>query len=194
MPWSAIIANAPLVVDSAKKLAALVRSKPPVTAAGTSPLTRRQTDRVLADLAVLQARIRQLEEEQRQASELLRSLAENNAQMVQALDYLRAVRTNGRIAALALAVALFCWEAGCYSADLLGAPGTGSARPLQAALPPTKETPAAAGNDKGALDSTSSSHHRSQPASNRRLAHLPADRTKGRRRSPDCREQSPCPG
>ena len=103
VPWSAIIANAPLVVDSAKKLVALVRSKPPVTEAGTSPADT-PTDGPHADLAALQARIRQLEEEQRQASELLRSMAENNAQMVQALDYLRArVRTNGRIAALALA-------------------------------------------------------------------------------------------
>ncbi len=103
VPWSTIIANAPLVVDSAKKLVALVRSKPPVTAAGPSPADT-LADGPHADVAALQARIRQLEEEQRQASELLRSMAENNAQMVQALDYLRArVRTNGRIAVLALA-------------------------------------------------------------------------------------------
>jgi hypothetical protein len=104
VPWSAIIANAPLVVDSAKKLVSLVRSKPaPATQAGPSPAGA-SADGPPAELAVLQTRIRQLEEEQRQASELLRSMAENNAQMVQALDYLRArVRTNGRVAALALA-------------------------------------------------------------------------------------------
>ncbi len=48
--------------------------------------------------------IGQLEEEQRESAELLRSMAENSASMVEALDYLRArVKTNGRIAAIALA-------------------------------------------------------------------------------------------
>jgi hypothetical protein len=104
VPWSAIIANAPLVVDGAKKLASLVRSKPvPAMEAGPLPAGT-SAGGVHFELTALQARVRQLEEEQRQSSELLRSMAENNAQMVQALDYMRArVKTNGRIAALALA-------------------------------------------------------------------------------------------
>ena len=57
-----------------------------------------------SEVAALHAHIEQLEHEQRRSAELLRELAESNAQMAQALDYLRKrVRLNGWIAALALA-------------------------------------------------------------------------------------------
>jgi hypothetical protein len=104
VPWSAIIANAPLVVEGAKKLVALVRSKP-APAMEPGPLAAdASAGGPQSEFAALRARIRQLEEEQRESAELLRSMAENSASMVEALDYLRArVKTNGRIAAIALA-------------------------------------------------------------------------------------------
>jgi hypothetical protein len=101
VPWSTIIANAPLIVDGARKLVSLVRN--------TSAPERRneQVGAVSGDpdvqIAALHARIVQLENEQRQSAELLSALADSNEQMAQALEYLRKrVRFNGRIAAAAL--------------------------------------------------------------------------------------------
>ena len=101
VPWSTIIANAPLIVDGARKLVALVRN---TSAAG------RRDEQVAAvsgdpdtQMAALHARIAQLENEQRQSAELLSALADSNEQMAQALEYLRKrVTFNGRLAATAL--------------------------------------------------------------------------------------------
>jgi hypothetical protein len=111
VPWSTLLSNAPVIVDGAKKLASLVRnqqavsSRPtPGTFAGGAP----------SDLAQLQARIEQLEDEQRQAAELLRSIAESHAQMAQALVVLRArAKLNLRLAVVALlaGAALLVWLA-----------------------------------------------------------------------------------
>ena len=102
VPWSTIIANAPLIVDGARKLVSLVRN--------TSAAERREQQAGAiggdpdAQIAALHARIAQLENEQRQSAELLSALADSNEQMTQALDYLRRrVRFNGRIAVVALA-------------------------------------------------------------------------------------------
>lgn len=99
VPWSTIIANAPLIVDGARKLVSLVRN--------TSARDERVgavSDNPDAQIAALHARVAQLENEQRQSAELLSALADSNEQMAQALEYLRKrVRFNGRIAAVALA-------------------------------------------------------------------------------------------
>ena len=101
VPWSAIISNAPLIVDGAKKLASLVRNTPPERNGKQVNPTAGES---LSETGALHARIKQLEEEQRQSAELLRAMAETNAQMAQALEYLRRrARVNGRIAWLALA-------------------------------------------------------------------------------------------
>jgi hypothetical protein len=101
VPWSTIIANAPLIVDGARKLVSLVRH--------TSAPERRnaQVGAVSGDpdaqMAALHARVAQLESEQRQSAELLSALADSNEQMAQALEYLRKrVTFNGRLAAAAL--------------------------------------------------------------------------------------------
>ena len=101
VPWSTIIANAPLIVDGARKLVSLVRN--------TSAPDRRDervgavSDDPDARIAALHARIVQLENEQRQSAELLSALADSNEQMAQALEYLRKrVTFNGRVAAVAL--------------------------------------------------------------------------------------------
>src|SRR6185295_3674034 len=89
VPWSTIIANAPLLVDGAKKLASMVRSKPE-SAVAVRPAGSTFTGGPQSELAWLQERVERLEEEQRQSAELLRKMAETNAQMAQALEYLRA--------------------------------------------------------------------------------------------------------
>ena len=101
VPWSTIIANAPLIVDGARKLVSLVRNT-------SAPERRDERIGVVsgdpdAQIAALDARIAQLENEQRQSAELLSALADSNEQMAQALEYLRKrVTFNGRIAAAAL--------------------------------------------------------------------------------------------
>jgi len=97
VPWATILANAPGLVDGAKKLAAAVRKKP------ASP-------EAVADAAstdVPAARLLAVEDQQRAAAELLRSLADQNAQMVQALGALRQrAKIHLRIAIIALIAAL----------------------------------------------------------------------------------------
>jgi hypothetical protein len=101
LPWSTILSNAPLIVDSAKKLVSLVKSKQ--AAEGTSPATDTFVGDPRPEVAVLSARVQQLEEEQRQAAELLRAMAESQAEMVQALQALRArARVSLRVAAISL--------------------------------------------------------------------------------------------
>lgn len=101
VPWSTIIANAPLIVDGARKLVSLVRNT-------SAPERRDERVGVVsgdpdAQIAALDARIAQLENEQRQSAELLSALADSNEQMAQALEYLRKrVTFNGRVAAVAL--------------------------------------------------------------------------------------------
>ena len=110
VPWSTIIANAPLIVDGARKLVSLVRNT-------SAPEQRVERVGVVsgdadAQIAALDARIAQLENEQRQSAELLSALADSNEQMAQALEYLRKrVTFNGRVAAVALVglVVLGAW-------------------------------------------------------------------------------------
>jgi hypothetical protein len=97
VPWSTVLANAPGLVEGAKKLAAAMRNKPatsdPVVDSG-------ETEGAGARLAAL-------EEQQRAAAELIGSLAEQNAQMAQALAALRQRATvHLRITIIALVAAL----------------------------------------------------------------------------------------
>jgi len=89
VPWSAIISNAPMIVDGARKLVALARNRTGAgSAAGRAAPTALSGDPE-SDIAALQARIDQLEQEQRETAELLRSMAESNAQLAQAVNALR---------------------------------------------------------------------------------------------------------
>jgi hypothetical protein len=109
VPWSTIISNAPLIVDGAKKLVALARNKAG-GAAGRPPPAPLSGD-PQADLAALHARIDRLEQEQRQAAELLRSMAESNAQLAQAVSALRrrAVRNMWLAWAVLAGLLLLAW-------------------------------------------------------------------------------------
>jgi ATP/maltotriose-dependent transcriptional regulator MalT len=110
LPWSSILSNAPLIVEGAKKLASLVKSKPADEA--ISQAADRSEGDPPPELSVLRARVQRLEEEQRQAAELVRKLAESHAQMAQVLEALRArARLNMRVAFISLAglVALLLW-------------------------------------------------------------------------------------
>jgi hypothetical protein len=88
VPWSAIIANAPLIVDGAKKLASLVRTSPSAPADVASPQFGTKPH-VAPDVGALDVRLHALEVQQAETAELLRALADNNAEMARALDALR---------------------------------------------------------------------------------------------------------
>src|SRR4249919_2799840 len=88
LPWSTIVSNAPLIVDGARKLVSLVKSKP--TADVSTPAAETVTSDPRSELGALRARVQQLEREQRQAAELLRAMAESHDQMAHALEALRA--------------------------------------------------------------------------------------------------------
>ena len=102
LPWSTIVSNVPLIVDGAKKLVSLVKSKP--TADVIPPGAHTATGGPQSEVAALRARIQQLEQEQRQAAELLRAMAESHGQMAQAIEALRSrARLNLWVALIALA-------------------------------------------------------------------------------------------
>jgi hypothetical protein len=82
VPWTDVIKNAPVVADGAKKLWKKVggKSAPDSKAAVAEPGT--PEDR----LAVLQTRVEELHAQMLAASEVIRSLAEQNAQLVARIE------------------------------------------------------------------------------------------------------------
>jgi hypothetical protein len=102
VPWATILANAPGLVDSAKKLAAAIRTKPASETAASD---------VEPDDA--QARLLSIEQQQRTAAELLRAIADQNAQMAEAVAALQQrARIHLRVAVVALigALAALIWN------------------------------------------------------------------------------------
>ncbi|MGH8679482.1 MAG: hypothetical protein ACREUQ_14165 [Burkholderiales bacterium] len=79
VPWGTIIANAPAMVKSARRL---IERRSSQSAAGRDALG--------TGPEALQARVLELEERQRKMAELIESLAESNERMTEALTYLRA--------------------------------------------------------------------------------------------------------
>ncbi|HEY0201324.1 MAG TPA: hypothetical protein VGC24_06500 [Burkholderiaceae bacterium] len=93
IPWGEVIEATPHVVKAARNLFRSTRKTGAPAASGASP------DEALlpvgdtgAALRQLQQRVQRLEAEQRQSAELIATLAEQNAQVVQAIEVLR-VRT-----------------------------------------------------------------------------------------------------
>ena len=111
LPWSTIVSNAPLIVDGAKKLASLVKSKS--TAEAMPPAGDAVVGDTQSEIAALRGRVHQLEQEQKQAAEVLREVAESHGQMAQALERLRRrARLNLCVALIALVslVVLMLWN------------------------------------------------------------------------------------
>ncbi|NUU00359.1 hypothetical protein HNO84_02030 [Herbaspirillum robiniae] len=82
IPWGDVVQATPGIVKGARDLWSRTRkTKSEVQAQDLAPAT--------GDTAQLAQRIRQLEEEQLEASQLINTLAEQNAQLVAAMDKLR---------------------------------------------------------------------------------------------------------
>ena len=102
VPWGTILATAPVLVDSARKLLERRTQSPQQVA----------SDAAAADPAALVRRIRVLEARQQQIAELVESLARSNEQLASAVQYLRSrAAWNFRIAVvLAIAVVYLAWR------------------------------------------------------------------------------------
>ena len=97
VPWATILANAPGIVDGAKKLAAAMRTKPAAADAAAPGVEPDDAE----------ARLLSIEQQQRTAAELLRAMADQNAQMAEAVAALQQrARIHLRIAVVALIAAL----------------------------------------------------------------------------------------
>lgn len=93
VPWSEVIANAPKVAEGAKKLWKAVGRKaaPPAAAdAGQPPVAAAPEAPTLAALAAraasLEAAVAELHAQMLASSELIKELAEQNAQLIQRID------------------------------------------------------------------------------------------------------------
>jgi hypothetical protein len=122
VPWGEVIKNAPVVADGAKKLWDSVGRKPAPTettaaaGAGTdlAPTAADTAPALQARLAEAEASVTQLHEQMQASSELIKALAEQNAELVRRVEMHR-VRMGwligllvvfGAIAGLNLAVTL----------------------------------------------------------------------------------------
>ena len=109
IPWGQVIENAPKVADGAAKLWSRLRK--PQAAADDAP--RPAEGAPLSDVALLQSRVRDLElsvgalQEQMEAStELIKALAEQNAQLVQRAELNRVRLLRVTVAGACIAAAL----------------------------------------------------------------------------------------
>lgn len=105
VPWSEVVRNAPKVAEGAKKLwKAVAKKSPPAHDDGTQavPLPEPHSRAALeARLAALEATAGELENQMVASSELIKALADQNAQLIERIDALRR-RLRWLIAALLL--------------------------------------------------------------------------------------------
>lgn len=115
VPWSEVIANAPKLVDGARKLWSNV-SKQPTAPRGPDEVVRTAPASVSADVALALARLDErigglennleaMHGQMLASSELIQSLADQNAQLVRRLEEMR-IRLR-RLGLLALAAGAF---------------------------------------------------------------------------------------
>ena len=93
IPWGEVVAAAPKVLDQAKKLvAAARRTDSGSSAEAEAPVPAQASDRTLpeieARLSSVEGKIEDMAREALSSAELMRSLAEQNAQLVQAVQIL----------------------------------------------------------------------------------------------------------
>jgi hypothetical protein len=92
VPWSDVISNAPKIAEGAKKLWSTVGKKPPVPAAPVDAAGSSLAPEAQA-MATLQARITAMEEtlgelhgQMLASSELIKTLADQNTQLIQRIE------------------------------------------------------------------------------------------------------------
>jgi len=99
IPWADVIAAAPTVARGAKELWATVRDQPSTAKAGA------KSDSPEGRLHELESQLADLRKEVAASTELINSLAEHNARLVEAIGILR-IRTRALLVATIVAFAL----------------------------------------------------------------------------------------
>jgi hypothetical protein len=113
VPWGDVLEATPQILQAAKKLLGSTRQGTADAAAGTlAGAGDAATPPVALELQQLRERVARLEQEQQESAVLIQSLAEQNAQVVQAVEVLRL--RNQRLAAAiavlgAVCVGLIVW-------------------------------------------------------------------------------------
>lgn len=112
VPWGDVIKNAPVIADGAKRLWDTVGNKPPTAEGQATPGSSVVAAAGLHDAAALRAQlaeaeasITQLHEQMQASSQLIKALAEQNAELVQRVESIR-VRSWWLVGALALVGAI----------------------------------------------------------------------------------------
>lgn len=102
VPWGDVLEATPQILQAAKKLLGSTRQGTADAAAGTlAGAGDAATPPVALQLQQLRERVARLEQEQQESAVLIQSLAEQNAQVVQAVQVLR-LRNQRLTAAIAL--------------------------------------------------------------------------------------------
>ena len=102
VPWGDVLDATPQILQAAKKLLGSTRQGTADAAAGTlAGAGDAATPPVALQLQQLRERVARLEQEQQESAVLIQSLAEQNAQVVQAVEVLR-LRNQRLTAAIAL--------------------------------------------------------------------------------------------
>ena len=102
VPWGDVLEATPQILQAAKKLLGSTRQGTADAAAGTlAGAGDAATPPVALQLKQLRERVARLEQEQQESAVLIQSLAEQNAQVVQAVEVLR-LRNQRLTAAIAL--------------------------------------------------------------------------------------------
>ena len=102
VPWGNVLEATPQILQAAKKLLGSTRQGTADAAAGTlAGAGDAATPPVALQLQQLRERVARLEQEQQESAVLIQSLAEQNAQVVQAVEVLR-LRNQRLTAAIAL--------------------------------------------------------------------------------------------
>ena len=102
VPWGDVLEATPQILQAAKKLLGSTRQGTSDAAAGTlAGAGDAATPPVALQLQQLRERVARLEQEQQESAVLIQSLAEQNAQVVQAVEVLR-LRNQRLTAAIAL--------------------------------------------------------------------------------------------
>ena len=94
VPWTDVISNAPVVADGAKKLWNAVAKKAPVAGSDAGfapgspldPLNAPSLETLQVQLAATQATVTDLRGQMLASSELIKALAEQNAQLIKRVD------------------------------------------------------------------------------------------------------------
>ncbi len=110
VPWTEVITNAPKVADGAKKLWNSVgkKAQPPAAAAAPASATDAEQSAALQlRLTALEGATRELHEQMLASSEVLKALAEQNAQLIAGIEAARVrLRWLGGAALAACLIAL----------------------------------------------------------------------------------------